>query len=78
MWSWAVLAVVWSLPQLYLESGVLHRSGFLDKCFGTLDKWVSGEFPQKPIYGWSSAADMAVLITRADISGVSPCQMCLA
>ena len=27
MWSSAVSAVVWSLPQLYLESGVLHPSG---------------------------------------------------
>ena len=29
VWSSAVSAVVWSLPQLYLESGVLHPSGSL-------------------------------------------------
>ena len=38
----------------------------------------SGEFPQEPICGWSHYAHMAVLIMRADILGVSPCQMCLA
>ncbi|KAF6081685.1 hypothetical protein HJG60_008717 [Phyllostomus discolor] len=38
---------------------------------------VSEEFAQEPTYGWAHSADMAVLITRADISGVSPCQMCL-
>ena len=27
VWSSAVSAVVWNLPQLYLESGVLHPSG---------------------------------------------------
>ena len=37
----------------------------------------SGESVQKPIYGWPSSADMAVLITCADILGVSPCRMCL-
>ena len=31
---------VWSLPQLYLESGVLHPSGSFDKGLGALDgKW---------------------------------------
>ena len=34
VWNSAVSAVVWSLPQLYLESGVLHPSGVFDKCFG--------------------------------------------
>ena len=38
---------------------------------------VSVEFPQKPTCGWSRSADLAVLITRADILGVSSCQMCL-
>ena len=39
-WSLAVSAVVWSLPQLYLESGTLHPSGSLDKCLGTpAGKW---------------------------------------
>ena len=70
VWSWAVSAVVWSLPQLYPESGGLHPSGSLDKCLGTAaGKW---EFPQDLIYGWSSPEDMAVLVTRADILGVSP------
>ena len=40
VWSLAVLAVVWSLPQLYLESGIPHSSGSLDKCLGPPDaKW---------------------------------------
>ena len=40
VWSSAVSAVVWSLPQLYLGSGILHFSGSLDKCLGTPDgKW---------------------------------------
>ena len=30
VWSSAVSTVVWSLPQLYLESGVLHPSGSFD------------------------------------------------
>ena len=37
----------------------------------------SGEFAQELIYWWSHSADVSVLITCADISGVSPCQMCL-
>ena len=37
VWSSALSAVVWNLPQLYLESGVLHTSGSLDKCLGTPD-----------------------------------------
>ena len=36
-WSSAVSAVVWGLPQLYLESCVLHPSGSLDKYLGTPD-----------------------------------------
>ena len=35
VWGSAVLAVVWSLPQLYLERGVLHSSESLDKYFDT-------------------------------------------
>ena len=31
----------------------------------------SGEFPQEPIYGWSRSADMAVLITCADLMCIS-------
>ena len=96
VWNSAVSAVVWKLPQLYLESGVLH-SGSFDKCLGTPDatwgiypgtygwymavllgtpkgKW---EFPQEPIYGWLHSANMAILITCADILSVSPYQMCL-
>ena len=34
-WSSAVSAVVWRL--LYLERGVLHPSGSLDKCLSTPD-----------------------------------------
>ena len=37
VWSSAVSAVVWSLPEVYLERGVLHLSGFFDKCLGTFD-----------------------------------------
>ena len=34
------ISVVWSLPQLYLESGVLHPSRSLEKCLGTpYGKW---------------------------------------
>ena len=75
VWSSAVSAAVWDLPQSYLESGVLHPSGSLVKCLGITDgKW---GFPQEPISRWSHSADMAVLITCVDILGVSPCQMCL-
>ena len=35
----------------------------------------SGDFPQKPIYGWSHSVDMDVLVTCVDILGMSPCQM---
>ena len=39
-WNSAVSAVGWNLPQLYLESGVLHPSGSLDRCLGTPEtKW---------------------------------------
>ena len=73
VWRSRISAVVWSLPQLYHESHVLHFSGSFDKCLGSSgDKW---EFPQEPIYGWSPSVDTAVLITCADILGVSPCQM---
>ena len=37
----------------------------------------SGDFPQKPIYGWSCSAGMAVLVMCADVLNVFPCQMCL-
>ena len=40
VWNSAVSAVGWNLPQLYLESGVLHPSGSLDRCLGTPEtKW---------------------------------------
>ena len=40
VWSSAVWAMAWSLPQLYLESSGLHLYGSLDKCLGTPDgKW---------------------------------------
>ena len=71
MWSSAVSAVVWRLPQLHLESGGLHPSGSFGKCLGTSDaKW---EICKEPIYGWCCSVDTAVLITCIDISGVSPC-----
>ena len=38
----------------------------------------SREFPWEPLCGWSCFTDTAVLVTCADILGVSPCQMCLA
>ena len=60
VWSSAVAAVVWGLPQLYLESGGLHPSGSLDKCLGTPDgKW--GLFPGA--YQW------IVLLCRHGSSG---------
>ena len=71
--SSAVSAVVWSLPQLYLESGGLHPSGSLDKCLAHL--MPGGEGAQEPIYRWSPSADTPVLIMWADIVAVSPCQM---
>ena len=74
-WSSAVSAAVRSLPQLYLESGVLHPLGLLISILGP--PLASGDYPQEPIYGWSRSADPAVLTTCADILGVSPCQMCL-
>ena len=37
----------------------------------------SREYPQEPVYGWSHSADTALLISRADILGVSPRQLCL-
>ena len=37
VWSSAVSAVVWSLPQLYLDSGVLHLLGLSNKCLCTYD-----------------------------------------
>ena len=37
VWSSAVSAVVWSLPQLYLESAVLLPYRSFDKCLGTPD-----------------------------------------
>ena len=40
VWSSAVSAVVWSLPQLHLGSGVLHPSGSPDRCLGSpAGKW---------------------------------------
>ena len=58
----AVSAVVWSLPQLYLESGILHHSGSFDKCLGTPDAKC----------GISPGAYLWVVPL-----GVSLCQMCL-
>ena len=76
VWSLVVSAVVWSLPQLYLEGGIPHPSGSLTKCLGT--PMASGEFSQEPVYGWSCSANMAVLLRCADILGVPPWQICLA
>ena len=46
-----------------------------NKCLGPpASKW---GICQEPIYGWSCSADESVLTTCADISGVSPCQLCL-
>ena len=60
VWSSAVSAVVWSLLQLYLESGVLHLSGSLDKYLGIPEgKW-----------GISQGACLwVVLLCRRDCSG---------
>ena len=40
VWSSAVSTVMWSLPQLYLESCILDLSGSFDNCLGIPDgKW---------------------------------------
>ena len=75
VWSSAVSAVVWSLPQLYPESGGLHPPGSLDKCLGTSD--AKGGTHAGAYLWWSCSADTAVLIPCADILGVSACQTCL-
>ena len=75
VWSSAVSAVVWSLPQLYLGSCVLHPSGSLYNFLAPL--MGSVEFAQELLYGWSHSVDTAVLVTCAGILGVFPCQMCL-
>ena len=49
VWSSAVLAVVWSLPQLCLGSSVLHPSGFLINVLAPL--MPSGESAQEPTGG---------------------------
>ena len=64
LWSRACLSYTWRV----VDSTLL---GLLDKCLGTPAGGT--EFPQEPIYGWSHSADMATLITGADILGVSPC-----
>ena len=64
-WSSAVSAVLWSLPQLYLESGVLHPSGSLAKCLGTPDdNW--GICPGA--YGWYMAVLLGILDGKCGIS----------
>ena len=72
----AVSAVVWSLPQSYLGSGVLHPSESFDKCHSTLDA-KEGICPGAYLR-WFHSADVAVLIKCSDILGVSSCQMYLA
>ena len=55
VWSSAVSAVVWSLPQLHLDSGGLHPSGSLDKCLGTCGaKWgiCPGAYGRSPLQTW--------------------------
>ena len=67
VWSSAVSAVVWNLPQLYLENGV-HPPllGLFDKCLGTPDaKW--GMYPGA--YGWYT---IALLNTPVGKCGISP------
>ena len=73
VWSWAVSAVVRSLPQLHLDSGAFHPSGSFDKCLGSPDGKCG--ISQEPVYGWSRSADTAVLVTCASILGVTPCQI---
>ena len=56
VWSSAISAVVWSLPQLYFESSMLHPSGyFCDKCMYhsnvLVSLMLSGEFAQEPMGG---------------------------
>ena len=76
VWSSAISAVVWSLPQLYLESGGLHPSGSFQKNI-LVPLMPTVEFAQKHIYGWSRSADTATLTTCADILRGSPCLMCV-
>ena len=67
----------WSGARLSYTLKVVHSTllGLLISVLASLI--ASGEFAQEPIYGWSHSADMAVLITCADVLGVSPCQTCL-
>ena len=66
VWSSSVSAVAWNLPQLYLESGVLHPSGSFDKCLCT-PAGKSGICPGA--CGWY----MAVLLGTPDGKcGISP------
>ena len=76
VWRSGVSAVVWSLPQLYLESGGLHPSGSFQKNI-LVPLMPTVEFAQKHIYGWSRSADTATLTTWADVLDVSPCQVFL-
>ena len=67
VWNSAVSAVVWKLPQLYLENGVYPPLlGLFDKCLGTPDaKW--GMYPGA--YGWYT---IALLNTPVGKCGISP------
>ena len=47
-----------------LKGGVLHPSGSLDKCLGTL--LVSGEFPQEPASGWFRSIDISLLVVVSE------------
>ena len=92
VWSSAIWTVVWSLPQLYLESGAINPSGSFDKCLGTPD----GEWGISPgAYLWMaslwrhgfltmcasrcvSLPGVSALIMCTGNLAVSPYQMCLA
>ena len=67
-WSGACLSYTFTV----VDSTLLD---LFNKCLGPpASKW---GICQEPIYGWSCSADESVLTTCADISGVSPCQLCL-
>ena len=70
VWSPGVSTVVWNLPKLYLESGVLHPSRSLNKGLGTPNgKW--GLSPEA--YLW------VVLLCRHGCSGhVCRCLKCVS
>ena len=71
----ARLSQQWSEPASVIPLRLMYSTllGLLINVLTPL--LASMELPQKPVCGWSCSADMAVLITCADILGVSSCQI---